>query len=252
MIYITGDIHGDPTRFSSDSFHDQKEMTKDDYVVICGDFGLVWDYNGESKTEKNWLNWLNDKPFTILFVDGNHENFTRLNAYPEEEWNGGMVHRIRPNVIHLMRGYVYNIDENRCFTFGGASSHDIRDGILDPKNYSNWKQQSKIWAKQGKQFRIKGKSWWPEEMPSKEEYERGIESLDQANWDVDFVFTHCCPSSTLALFKHGIFKPDDLTKYLEEIRSKLDYKKWFFGHYHEDKAINDKEIALYNQIVRIA
>ncbi len=53
MIYITGDTHGDVRRLNSTSFFEQKEMTKDDYVIILGDFGLVWDYKGESKDEKN-------------------------------------------------------------------------------------------------------------------------------------------------------------------------------------------------------
>lgn len=36
-----------------------------------------------------WRSWLNDRPFTTLFVDGNHENFDLLNAYPVENWHGG-------------------------------------------------------------------------------------------------------------------------------------------------------------------
>lgn len=51
-IWVTGDVHGDPRRFSIDIFPEQKEMTKDDIIICLGDFGLVWDYNGESKTEK--------------------------------------------------------------------------------------------------------------------------------------------------------------------------------------------------------
>ncbi len=46
-VWITGDIHGNPQRFSTDIFPEQKEMTKDDTVIILGDFGLVWDYKGE-------------------------------------------------------------------------------------------------------------------------------------------------------------------------------------------------------------
>ena len=57
-VWITGDIHGNPQRFSTDIFPEQKEMTKDDVVIILGDFGLVWDYSGENKTEKYWLDWL--------------------------------------------------------------------------------------------------------------------------------------------------------------------------------------------------
>ena len=51
-IWVTGDIHGDPSRLSVSHFSEQKEMTKQDenFVIICGDFGLVWEYRGESKT----------------------------------------------------------------------------------------------------------------------------------------------------------------------------------------------------------
>ena len=51
MIYVTGDIHGgmDIRKLGTGSFPDQKYMTKRDYVIICGDFGLVWDKSGEEK-----------------------------------------------------------------------------------------------------------------------------------------------------------------------------------------------------------
>ena len=42
MIYVTGDCHADFTRFNTKIFPEQYEMTKDDYVIICGDFGGVW------------------------------------------------------------------------------------------------------------------------------------------------------------------------------------------------------------------
>ena len=37
-IYVTGDIHSEPDRFNTENFPEQKEMTRDDYVIICGDF----------------------------------------------------------------------------------------------------------------------------------------------------------------------------------------------------------------------
>ena len=63
--------------------------------------------------EKYWLDWLDNKNFTTLFVDGNHENFTRLYNYPVEEWHGGKVHKIRDSVIHLMRGEIFDIDNKK-------------------------------------------------------------------------------------------------------------------------------------------
>ena len=78
MIYITGDCHQDFERFNIDVFPEQKEMTKDDCVIICGDFGGVWNRNEESSREAKLMDWLENRPFTTLFVDGNHENFDRL------------------------------------------------------------------------------------------------------------------------------------------------------------------------------
>lgn len=113
MIYITGDCHSNFERFNTRNFPEQKEMTKDDYVIICGDFGGVWNKDGESKMETSVLDWLDGKAFTTLFVDGNHENFDRLYAYPVEMWHGGKVHKIRPSVIHLMRGQIFELEEKR-------------------------------------------------------------------------------------------------------------------------------------------
>lgn len=65
MIWVTGDIHGDPSRLSSRSFDEQEFFNNPDenFVIILGDFGLVWNYEKESKTEKWWLDWLAAKPF---------------------------------------------------------------------------------------------------------------------------------------------------------------------------------------------
>ena len=55
MIFVTGDCHGEFQKFSTSAFPEQKEMTKDDIVIICGDFGAVWDCDGVSNAEKYWL-----------------------------------------------------------------------------------------------------------------------------------------------------------------------------------------------------
>lgn len=250
MIYITGDCHADFRRLSMSNFPEQKEMTKEDYVIICGDFGGIWDYRGESEHEKYWLDWLAGKPFTTLFVDGNHENFSRLYQYPEKEWNGGHVHEIRPSVLHLMRGYIFNLQGKSFLTFGGARSHDISDGILDPVKD---KDKIKKWNHDyTKMFRVNGVTWWEEEMPTVKEMDFGFENLEEHNWEVDFIVTHDCPSSTKALISMGAYKPDELSKYFEEIKEKCDFKKWVFGHYHENRMVNEREILLYEQIIRIA
>lgn len=84
-IYITGDTHIpiDIRKLSMSNFSEQKKMTKNDYVIICGDFGGIWNKSNE---ELYWRKWLKEKNFTTLFVDGNHENFELLNQYEVMEW----------------------------------------------------------------------------------------------------------------------------------------------------------------------
>lgn len=251
MIYCTGDIHGDPRRFNTECFPEQKEMTKDDFVIILGDFGLVW---SNSKKEKYWLDWLNDKPFTTLFVDGNHENFNMLYTFPIVDFHGGKAHKIRDNIYHLMRGYVFDICDKKFFAFGGASSHDIQDGILDPDDFvdmDDLRDTYRRWQKYGKMFRVRGVSWWDQEMPSDEEIERGRQSLKAVNNEVDFVISHCAPQEVASLI--GFTDRDKLTWYFNELLwDGLKFTKWLFGHYHTNKQIMGKFICLYEQMIRIA
>lgn len=243
-VYVTGDTHGDwINRLKADSFPEQKKMTKDDYVIICGDFGL-WD---NSNREKYNLDWLEDKPFTTLFVSGNHENYDILDSLPVSEWHGGKVNFVRPSVIHLMRGEVFDIEGKTFFAFGGASSHDIKDGILesgDPR-IKKWQNDYE------KMFRINHISWWDRELPTKKEMDNGLRNLEKYNYKVDYIVTHSPAESDIELLGQGMYEQDILTKYLEEIHAQTEYKKHFCGHMHINKQVNDKDILLYEQIIRI-
>ena len=250
MIYCTGDTHGNWNRFSTDIFPEQKEMTRDDFVIICGDFGL-W---ADTKEEKYWLDWLNDKPFTTLFIDGNHENFTRLNnEFEVVGFHGGKAHKVRNNIYHLIRGYVFDICDKKIFTFGGAKSHDIDDGIIDPANFKtkkDFQEEYKCWAKSGKIFRVNNVSWWKEEMPTAEEMAFGLKTLAAHNFKVDFIITHCCPQQVVSMFSP--YKADELTEYFDAVAEKTKFKKWFFGHYHDNRQIMCDYVMIYEQIIRIA
>lgn len=222
MIYVTGDIHGSPRRLNTKNFPMQRELTKSDYVIILGDFGLIWDNSPE---EKYWLDWLESKNFTTLFLDGNHENFDLLNAYPIEEWNGGKIHKIRPNIYHLMRGQVFTIADKKIFTFGGAESHD-------------------------KEHRIIGKSWWREELPSKTEYDIAIKNLESHNNKVDIILTHCF-TRKFEKENYTNVGNSDICKFMEYIQDNVDYKHWYFGHYHTDIDLDGKHSILYTKIIEI-
>ena len=246
MIYATGDLHGNSLRFQPQYFPEQAEMAKDDYMIVCGDAGLVW--NGD-KSDDPQLDRLEALPFTILFVDGNHENFDALNEHPVEQWHGGKVHKIRPHVIHLMRGQAFKLQGRTFFTMGGAQSHDIADGILDMESSDFYGQYDSLCRNRG-QFRINHISWWEGELPSDEEYAEARQTLERLDWKVDYIITHCAPTAIQQKI-NADFKSDRLTDFLEEIRCRSQFHYWLFGHYHDNRIIDEKYVLLYEQMVRV-
>lgn len=246
MILVTGDCHGDYRRFSSKSFPDQKQLTKDDYIIICGDFGF-WEDCGEQRW---WLKWLSDKPFTTLWVDGNHENFDLLGTCPVSRWHGGLVQQIAPSVLHLMRGQIYEIEGSTFFTFGGAQSHDAIC-TLNREDPDFRKKKEKL-RRLGLPYRINHQSWWKEELPDDREMQEGISNLKKHHYKVDFIITHCAPTSLQHKIMRGTRKANVLTEYLEEeVLQKTEYDLWMFGHYHGEGWAGEKEILLYENIFRL-
>ncbi|MBQ8159199.1 MAG: metallophosphoesterase [Clostridia bacterium] len=296
-IYVTGDTHGAQRhgmysvdgymqRLSVSAFPEQKTLTKDDFVVIMGDFGGAWMVNRdrceELPSEKHDLDWLEGRPFTTLFVPGNHENYDRLTGcededllggwmfrrmdeaekekyrqgYPRVLWHGGYVRQLRPSVLMLERGEFFTLGDKTCFAFGGARSHDIGDGILNPVDFETeevFKESYRDWQDMRRSFRVLGTSWWRQEMPSGEEMNRARDNIQQflkSHDQVDFIFTHDCPTSDKVFL--GFSEQDELNGFLEEVRVKLPHHDWFFGHYHDNRSLMDHHFLLYEQIVRIA
>jgi predicted phosphodiesterase len=244
-IYFTGDTHADMRRFYNGRFSAQSDMTKDDYVVICGDFGGVWDH---SERERELLDRLEGRNFTTLFVDGNHENFDMLYEMPVSQWHGGDVHFIRPSIIHLMRGQVFELDGKTLFTMGGASSHDIQGGILEPDDPCFSEKFMEL-RRQPEPFRINHVSWWAQELPSQEEYETARKNLERAGHKVDYIVTHSAPSSVLPDV-NAHYETDAITDFLDEVYQNVEFGQWFFGHYHDDMIPREKMRLLYHDFVQ--
>lgn len=167
-----------------------------------------------------------------------------------EDWCGGTVQRIRPSVIHLMRGQVYSIQGKKFFTMGGASSHDIYGGILEPDD-PQFKRKCRILDHSGALYRVNHRSWWKEELPSEEEYQTARANLDSVGWEVDYIITHCCPTSVQDELSRGFYRADTLTDFLEEVAQRCQFRYQFFGHYHTDRVIREKYVLLYEQIIKL-
>lgn len=251
MVFVTGDCHADFTKFNSKNFPEQKKLTHDDIVIVCGDFGGVW---YDISEERYWLKWLNEKNFTTVFVDGNHENFDRLysDEFPVVDFHCGKAHKIRENIYHLMRGYVFEFDGKKFFCFGGASSHDIKDGILDRADFDSddaFMSTVKSWYDGCKSFRINHYSWWKQEMPTQDEMAFGLETLIKNHNTVDYIVSHCCPQEIASVC--GFRQPDALTRWFNMVAHTVQFDKWYFGHYHDDRQVMGKFVLLYDTIERI-
>ena len=231
------------------------DLTEDDYVIVCGDFGLLWAKDAQLEYDLDWMSRL---PFNILWIQGNHENYNLIKEYPVEMWHGGKVrHIIRDKIILLERGQVFSIEGKTFFTMGGASSHDIQGGILD-KNSPTYSDDCKKALRTGLPFRILNESWWRQELPSPDELQEGLINLEKCDYKVDYVISHCASNSLQEKYEHyhlglgyniGWYTQDKLTNYFEDLESKLQYKHWYCGHYHEDFAIDNKHTIMYYKVL---
>ena len=260
MIYVTGDIHGNwRGRFmnADQIIYEYKELTREDFVIVCGDFG-IWQ---DTQSERYWLDWLQKKPFTLLFVDGNHENFDRLEGgeFETMAFHGGKAHRVRENVYHLIRGEIFELCGNKFFAFGGASSHDISDGILELKDFNNdmdlvYDKIDELYRQGKTSVRINHISWWERELPNETEMKNGWKNLENNNYEVDYIITHSPYTSILKVMDagYGLYQADILIDYLQKVKEKVKYKQWFFGHMHVNQSYNfDNSMCLFGDIVRI-
>ncbi len=224
MIYFTGDTHGEQGRFQEFLAAGEDKWTENDTLIICGDFGYL--FLNDSR-ENIFLNALEKKPYTICFCDGNHENFDALYAFPVEDWNGGKIHRIRKNVLHLMRGYIFKIDGKTIFAMGGAYSID-------------------------RYMRSYRYSWWKEELPNGDEYQTAIQNLKSAAHKVDYIVSHTAPKEIIRRMGYEpALRDAELTGFLEWVMYESEYKKWFFGHWHQDLEIDEKHRAVWFDVIAV-
>ncbi len=223
MVYITGDMHSDEARLYDKEW---RKLKKGDTLIVCGDFGYIW---AGGKEEREYIKYLGSRKFTVAFLDGTHDNLDRINAARTTYWKGGMVHRISDNLLHLMRGQVFEIEGHKIFTFGGGESTD-------------------------KDMRIPTRLWWRDEMPSATEMTEAAKCLDERGRQVDYILTHEPPSlvkSAMLLRKSMSENVNKLNGFFEEIDENCVYKHWFFGSMHEDRLVTPKHTCVFKKILPI-
>src|SRR5574344_705164 len=221
MIYLTGDTHGSFERISE--YSNRFKTTKEDVMIILGDAGINY-YEG--KRAELLKKMLDDMPITFFCIHGNHEQRPyAIPSYHEETWNGGMVYveKKHPSILFGKDGEVYNLDGKKAIVIGGAYSVD--------KFY----RLSRHYA------------WFDNEQPPDEIKKSVEDKLDTMGWKVDIVLTHTTPLKyePVEVFLSMIDQStvDKTTEqWLDKIEDRLDYHKWYCGHYHTSKKIDKLQI----------
>ena len=225
-IYLTGDTHANVRRLL---IIDDSEMTKDDIVIVLGDFGVIWEK--DSQMTDTVLELLSEKNFTLAFLDGNHENFPEIARLEKETyWNGGKIGLLPYGIIHLLRGEIYNINGRIIGVCGGANSIDL------------W-------------HRTEGISWWREEEITDNDIDNFMAAANKYNNKIDMMLSHDAPASMIPIIKlYSGVNDGDISNsqiQLEKINQEINIDKWYFGHWHIDKVIDDKFECLYKKIKEV-
>ena len=227
-IFFTGDTHAEFRRFSSKNFPIGKELTYDDYVIILGDFGGFWD---NSKQDAYWMGWLESKDFNIVFLPGNHENYSILNnisRYIYMEMWGGKVRQFGRNIFMLQNGETYRINGKTYLVMGGGLSID-------------------------KSMRKENISWWKEEYPTISDWNKFEKNCQENDFTFDFILSHVPPLFILEkMIKADITNEkvkDEVAIRLGDFMGKLKFTKWLFGHMHQNVVIHQNYICLYEDII---
>lgn len=224
MIYVVADLHAYQEKWLQ-QIH--PVLKQGDIALVAGDYGFGF-WNGRYFSEETFYDWISEQPYSVLVVDGNHEQFGKLAAYPYCEIYGAKAQKIRDNIYHLCRGEIYDVLGRSVFVFGGGYSLD-------------------------RARRIPGVSWFPQEMPSEEEYSLAISNLGQHRNAVDFIITHSCPLETVQyLSSYGTFgitgavEEQPLQTFLDYVAHSVEYQRWYFGHFHVDRELWRNQTAIFN------
>ena len=199
-------------------------------IVILGDSGLNFWLNNTDKKYKKLLNSMN---YHIYCVRGNHEqrpelikNMVLVND--ENVNNVVYMEEAFPNIRYFVDGKIYNLLGYKCLVVGGAYSVDkwyrlARAGyskdevdIADPKKCG----------------------WFKDECLTTVEMTNIMKEVEGET--VDFILSHTCPLSwePTDLFLSCIDQSTvdkSMEVWLDELKNKVEWKYYLFGHYHSDR-----------------
>lgn len=212
MIYITGATDGNEREWITSV---EPMLHPGDTIIIAGSFG-----HGKWRgplSEDVFYDRIEAALYTVLFVDGLHDDTDRLSVLPVEEWRGGKVHRVRSGILHLMRGEIFDIGGSCVFVLGGGPT----GRALTEAEYRN--------------------------------AEENLRKLRRLGRPLDAVITQTAPPDALcALSAYGdpfVTQGDrPLLGFLERVDGQFLYQRWYFGRYPVDAELWGNRIALHDAV----
>lgn len=249
-VFITGDTHGDFERLFEWNNKTGLLNDKENLLIILGDSGFnyqvrenkdkasVDDYRRYRTTLSNWINknrYINNIKCVTLCIHGNHEaRPDTIVGYETGTFAGGRIFYEEdfPTLMFADDGQIYRLNGRDYLVIGGAYSVD-------------------------KKYRLdNGYRWFDDEQPS-DYIKSAVEFvIEHRNNKIDVVLSHTCPLKwePTELFLPNIDQStvDKSTEsWLDEIENKLDYKRWYFGHYHGNKHIKEGVEMLFDDIIEV-
>lgn len=255
-LFITGDKHG--KFIDLFNFCKKVETTKEDILIIVGDAGINYyikdnpNYIHDSYAKNQGIHncpyvnskdirkikrGLEDLPITLFCIHGNHEARPEsIDTYKTKQWHGGEVYYEEeyPDLIFAKDGEVYDFNGKKCLVIGGAYSVDK---FYRLSRYNAGEKQYK---------------WFSDEQPSEETQAKILENITDKS-EFDYIFTHTCPLKyePVEVFLPGVDQrmvDKSTEEFLDVIENKLHgrYKKWYCGHYHTEKVIDNLEFLFHS------
>lgn len=226
MIYITGDMHGDINQMRQ--VMEKINCKLNNTLIVLGDFGANYYFDKKDNVFKSAIS---EYDINIFVIRGNHDgnpihvkNIEKIEKYN----NIGYIEPDYPNIFYAINGNIYNIQNNDFLVLGGAYSVD-------------------------KFYRLQmGYKWFSDEQMTLTEKENFLQNYPQK---INTILSHTCPYENIPrfLFLKNIDQntvDNTMEYFLQEIKEKIEYKNWFFGHYHSNMQIEENMYMLYDGVIK--
>ena len=244
-VLITGDTHGRVTQRLLNIARNNPDLVPEETaIIILGDAGINFYLNKSDKKNKYQINKYG---YNIYCVRGNHEerpeNLGYIEHWYDENVKGYVMYEPDyPNIKYFEDGNTYEICGKSVLVIGGAYSVDKwyrlnRAGVTNKldKDYLNPRKTG----------------WFPDEQLL--DWEMTMIEKEHFGKHYDVILTHTCPISweptdlfLPGLDQSGVDKTMEL--WLDEVKQKVDWNIWLFGHYHGDQLVRPGVEMYYKDI----